>query len=169
MTMQTLARPSPTPVAADEWPATVPVDRDTTRGCSCLRRISDAERQIIDALDTMRESITRCEQALELVAEARRCAPIEHAHRRSSTNQPSDMAATPGYPNGLTPREADVLRLIGGGQTNRQIADALFISPRTIERHIANIYLKIDAHNRGEAIAWALRCRRDADPLSTAT
>ncbi|HEX5166476.1 MAG TPA: LuxR C-terminal-related transcriptional regulator, partial [Thermomicrobiales bacterium] len=46
-------------------------------------------------------------------------------------------------PDGLTPREVEVLRLIAAGHSNRQIADTLFLSPRTIERHIANIYLKI--------------------------
>ena len=40
--------------------------------------------------------------------------------------------------------------------SNRAIADALFLSPRTIERHIANIYLKIDVHSKAEAMAFAL-------------
>ncbi len=61
------------------------------------------------------------------------------------------------YPDGLTAREAEVLRLIAAGHSNRQIAEALFISPRTIERHIANIYLKIDAHSKAEATSYALR------------
>ncbi len=61
----------------------------------------------------------------------------------------------PTYPAGLTQREVEVLRYIAAGISNRQIADALFLSPRTVERHIANIYLKIDAHSKAEATAFA--------------
>ena len=61
------------------------------------------------------------------------------------------------HPGGLTPREIDVLRLVAVGRSNRVIATELFISARTVERHIANIYLKIDAHNKVDAAAWALR------------
>ncbi|MGA7671504.1 MAG: LuxR family transcriptional regulator [Nitrolancea sp.] len=50
-----------------------------------------------------------------------------------------------------------MLRHVAVGKSNRQIADALFLSPRTVERHIANIYLKIDAHSKSEATAFALR------------
>ena len=60
-------------------------------------------------------------------------------------------------PDGLTTREVEIWRLIAASHSNRQIADALFISPRTIERHIANIYLKIDAHSKAEATAYARR------------
>lgn len=63
----------------------------------------------------------------------------------------------PIYPGGLTAREVDVLRAIAAGKSNKQIADALAISVRTVDRHIANIYLKIDAHNKADATAYALR------------
>ncbi|MGA7671509.1 MAG: AAA family ATPase, partial [Nitrolancea sp.] len=49
--------------------------------------------------------------------------------------------SVPTYPAGLTQREVEVLRHVAVGKSNRQIADALFLSPRTVERHIANIYL----------------------------
>ncbi len=60
-------------------------------------------------------------------------------------------------PAGLTQREVEVLRHIAAGESNRQIANALFLSPRTVERHIANIYLKIEVHSKAEATAFALR------------
>ena len=63
----------------------------------------------------------------------------------------------PEYPAGLTQREVDVLRLLAAGQSNREIADALCVSVRTAERHIANLYIKIDAGGRAEAIAFAHR------------
>jgi DNA-binding NarL/FixJ family response regulator len=63
------------------------------------------------------------------------------------------------YPAELTRREAEVLRLIAAGRSNREIAAALYLSPRTVERHVANIYLKIGAHSKAEATAYALRHR----------
>ncbi|HUG13767.1 MAG TPA: AAA family ATPase [Thermomicrobiales bacterium] len=62
-----------------------------------------------------------------------------------------------GYPIDLTRREVEVLRLIAAGQSNRQIAMTLSISARTVERHIENLYRKVDAHNRADATAFALR------------
>jgi DNA-binding CsgD family transcriptional regulator len=60
-------------------------------------------------------------------------------------------------PAGLTGREAEILRLLANGRTNREIADALVLSVHTIERHLANSYRKIGARNRAEATAFALR------------
>jgi ATP/maltotriose-dependent transcriptional regulator MalT len=59
--------------------------------------------------------------------------------------------------NGLTRREAEVLRLIGAGKSNREIAEELFLSVRTVERHVENLYRKIEVRSRAEAIAFALR------------
>lgn len=53
------------------------------------------------------------------------------------------------HPDGLTDREVEVLRLITAGQSNREIADSLVLSVRTVERHIANIYAKIGTHTKG--------------------
>ena len=62
-------------------------------------------------------------------------------------------------PDGLSPREAEVLRLLAAGRSTGQIAQALFLSPRTVQRHVANAYLKIGAHNKAEATVYALRHR----------
>jgi DNA-binding CsgD family transcriptional regulator len=61
------------------------------------------------------------------------------------------------FPGKLSRRETEVLRLLAAGRSNREIAAALFLSPRTVQRHIANAYLKIGAHNKAEATAYALR------------
>ena len=53
----------------------------------------------------------------------------------------------------LTERELDVLAEIAAGYTNEQIAGRLFISRGTVKRHTANLYLKLDAHHRAEAVA----------------
>jgi DNA-binding NarL/FixJ family response regulator len=60
-------------------------------------------------------------------------------------------------PAGLTSREAEILRLLAEGRTNRDIAATLVLSVHTIERHLANAYRKIGARNRAEATAFALR------------
>lgn len=64
--------------------------------------------------------------------------------------------ATPVYPGGLSGREVDVLRLIAQGRGNRDIAEQLFLSARTVERHIANIYGKLKIHSRSQATAYAI-------------
>ena len=62
-------------------------------------------------------------------------------------------------PDGLTRREAEVLRLVASGLTNRQIAEQLVLSVHTIERHLDNSYAKISARNRAEASAYTVRHR----------
>jgi len=59
--------------------------------------------------------------------------------------------------DGLTPREVQVLRLIAAGSSNREIAEALVLSERTVARHVTNIYSKIGAHSKAEATAYAFR------------
>ncbi|MHB8577108.1 MAG: tetratricopeptide repeat protein [Dehalococcoidia bacterium] len=60
-------------------------------------------------------------------------------------------------PEGLTSREREVLRRIASGSSNREIAEALGVSVRTIERHITNIYTKIGARGKADATAYAIR------------
>ena len=57
----------------------------------------------------------------------------------------------------LSPRETEVLRLLADGETNGQIAARLGISINTVERHVGNVYRKIDARGRADATAWAIR------------
>jgi predicted ATPase/class 3 adenylate cyclase/DNA-binding CsgD family transcriptional regulator len=61
------------------------------------------------------------------------------------------------YPDGLTAREVEVLRLLSAGRTNPEIAHVLVLSVHTVERHVANLYGKIGAHNRAEAATYAVR------------
>ena len=61
----------------------------------------------------------------------------------------------------LTPRERQILREVAGGATNKAIAAALGLAVPTVERHLVNLYTKIGARGRADAIAYALRHELD--------
>ncbi len=73
----------------------------------------------------------------------------------------SDAVASPADRYGLTARELDVVALVAEGRTNRQIAEALFISAKTASVHVSNILAKLGVANRGEAGAAARRLGLD--------
>jgi len=62
-------------------------------------------------------------------------------------------------PDGLTEREAEVLRLIALGHTNKEIGDRLFLSVRTVESHRARIQQKLGIQTRAELVSYALDYR----------
>jgi DNA-binding NarL/FixJ family response regulator len=57
--------------------------------------------------------------------------------------------------HGLSPRELEVLDLVAGGLTNREIADQLFLSEKTVARHLSNIFTKLGVSSRAAATAFA--------------
>jgi DNA-binding CsgD family transcriptional regulator/tetratricopeptide (TPR) repeat protein len=83
----------------------------------------------------------------------------QHFVQAASARLPAPPPATAGRrtADGLTPREVEVLRLLGAGRSNREIAAELVISPRTVEHHVASIYAKIGARRRADAVTYALR------------
>ena len=64
-------------------------------------------------------------------------------------------AAAPTAAGTLSAREVQVLRLVAAGKSNRAIATELFISERTVERHVSNIFIKLDVSSRAAATAYA--------------
>jgi DNA-binding CsgD family transcriptional regulator/tetratricopeptide (TPR) repeat protein len=66
-----------------------------------------------------------------------------------------DRLTKTGNSHPLTPRELQVLRLVAAGKTNATIAAELSLSERTIERHLSNIFTKLDLSTRTAATAWA--------------
>ena len=60
-------------------------------------------------------------------------------------------------PGGLTEREAEVLRLVAAGKTNKQIAEELFLSAKTVGRHLSNIFAKLGVNSRAAATSFAHR------------
>ncbi|HEY1620493.1 MAG TPA: LuxR C-terminal-related transcriptional regulator [Streptosporangiaceae bacterium] len=66
------------------------------------------------------------------------------------------MSTSAALPGGLTARQAEVLRLLARGMSNKQIAAELFLSPATVERHLATIYRKVGLGGRVEAARYAI-------------
>jgi DNA-binding NarL/FixJ family response regulator len=58
-------------------------------------------------------------------------------------------------PGGLTKREIEILRRVADGATNKQVAEQICISEKTVGRHLANIYAKLGVSTRTAAVAWA--------------
>ena len=69
--------------------------------------------------------------------------------RASLLEGPTDL------PAGITPREAEVLRLVASGKTNRDIAVELVISEHTVARHLQNMFVKLGVSSRSAATAFA--------------
>ena len=96
----------------------------------------------------------RAPKIQEVAAEAIR---IALAASTVPTAAPAAPVASTGPGGALSPRELDVLRLLVEGQTDREIGDALFISPRTAMAHVANILGKLEVPSRTAAAALAVR------------
>lgn len=87
-----------------------------------------------------------------------RRAGVAVPRRRGDDTVPLDLRAM-----GVTSRELEVLRLLAGGASNKDIASRLYLSPRTVERHVANLSVKTGAAHRSELIAFAAKTLRSAD------
>jgi len=85
----------------------------------------------------------------------------EFLRSTAGTHVPDGPTTLPSTTHRLTARELQVLRLVAAGSTNKEIASALGVAVSTLERHLVNLYSKIGARGRADAIAYALRHRLD--------
>lgn len=99
-----------------------------------------AESELIDAINAVMQGIIYVHPSLMRALVA---LPIKHTGRSSPE------------PDQLTSREIEILRYIVQGYTNRQVAEALQISMRTVETHRANLMEKLNLHNRLDLIRYA--------------
>ncbi|MBM7774459.1 DNA-binding CsgD family transcriptional regulator [Actinokineospora baliensis] len=110
------------------------------REAMCLLE-SDGEKAA-DALSTLIDTF----DTLGATRDAARC---RHLLRGAGGAKPSRRGRR-GYGNELSPREQEVARLLAAGQTNREIADVLFLSSRTVEQHAARVLRKLGVSSRAE-------------------
>jgi DNA-binding NarL/FixJ family response regulator len=68
---------------------------------------------------------------------------------------PAAEDEAPELPDGLTPREAEVLGLIAAGRTNAEIAEALVVSAATVKSHVNHIFAKTGVRDRAQAVVYA--------------
>jgi HD-GYP domain-containing protein (c-di-GMP phosphodiesterase class II) len=95
--------------------------------------------------DQMRADPGLDPSAVEAVLAAAGAAPARHRSRR--------------WPAGLSDREVEVLRLIARGRSNREVAHLLVVSPKTVGRHVENLYAKIGVRSRAAAAVFAMEHR----------
>jgi DNA-binding NarL/FixJ family response regulator len=95
------------------------------------------------------------EDAAALELEAARAAYGELAARPDLLRIGSLAGRAPADAHGLTERELQVLRLVAAGETNKAIAAELVLSERTVDRHVSNIFAKLDVSSRAAATAYA--------------
>lgn len=108
----------------------------------------------------VRELLARAHQVLgnrdaadlELDAAA---AEFERLGARLDVERVAALRSAPSRPDGLTAREVEVLVLVAEGKTNREVAGALFLSEKTVARHLSNIFTKLDVSSRTAAAAYA--------------
>ncbi|MEJ7584362.1 MAG: response regulator transcription factor [Acidimicrobiales bacterium] len=86
-----------------------------------------------------------------------RCQALATLERRLGRGDEEEVTGPPA----LTPREREVLALVAEGRTNAELAERLYISPRTAGVHVSNILAKLGLSSRTEAAAWALRAELD--------
>jgi DNA-binding CsgD family transcriptional regulator len=82
-------------------------------------------------------------------------AAVEAELRALGVRPDGGSAAQGRRPGGLTPREVEVLSLVAQGMSNREVADALVLSEKTVARHLANIFTKLGVSSRTAAAAFA--------------
>jgi DNA-binding NarL/FixJ family response regulator len=84
-------------------------------------------------------------------------APDVRAADAMATPATTTTAGSPLDTHGLSARELEVLRLVASGKTNKAIAGELFLSEKTVDRHVSNIFGKLNVSSRAAATAWAYR------------
>ncbi len=109
-------------------------------------------QRAIAMVDTLREGaaqLQRREKESKLVAPAHTSSPVATTAKGQQVGYMLELT--------LTKREIEVLRLVAEGHTDREVAEMLIISPRTANRHLSNIFVKLDVPGRAAAVAYAIR------------
>jgi DNA-binding NarL/FixJ family response regulator len=124
----------------------------------------DDERSVVEALRagargylTKDAGAEQIRQALEAVVRGEAAIDPAVQHHLVDALATAAPVATGALPDGLTPREAEVLSLIADGLSNAEIAHHLVVSEATVKSHINHLFTKIGARDRAQAVAYAYR------------
>jgi len=143
---------------------------DGMEAIACIKQENPAARILVLTSFGERDQVTAAVRAGALGYLLKDSSPDDllyaiHSVYRGNLFIPRDLAKelvqvpapspVPAGPETFTTRELAVLRLLAQGQTNREIADALFISPPTVRAHVSNILLKLNVANRTQAAMLA--------------
>jgi DNA-binding CsgD family transcriptional regulator len=109
----------------------------------------DAARALAAGIPNARMLVLEGDSGMPYAGDMEEAAAAVEAHVGESS--------VAGRPAGLSEREAEVIRLVAAGRSNREIGEALSISLNTVDRHVSNILTKIGASNRAEAASFAVR------------
>jgi DNA-binding CsgD family transcriptional regulator len=143
--------------APDLWRAALAAgERRTdvlTRGWAQLR-LAEALATAGDR-DAARQELGRVHDLAALLGAAPLLEAAQGLATRARLTVVEAAPGTPPTPAGLTAREREVLALLADGRTNREIGQALFISPKTASVHVSNLLMKLGAANRTEAASRA--------------
>ncbi len=139
-------------VALDDFAGALPFLRSALRQWTSLESPYEAARTRVLVARALRALGDEDSAVSELAAARRALADLGAGPDALEVDQLLRPAALPG---GLSPREAEVLRLVAAGRSNPQIAAALFLSEKTVARHLSNIFTKLDVASRTAAAAFA--------------
>jgi DNA-binding NarL/FixJ family response regulator len=101
------------------------------------------------------EAVHRGEAALDPAVQHHVVAALSAPAGDGAAASGAGAAGEPELPDGLTPREAEVLALIAGGLTNSEIADRLVVSAATVKSHVNHIFAKAGVRDRAQAVVYA--------------
>jgi DNA-binding NarL/FixJ family response regulator len=150
-------------IASDERPALVLLDvhLPDVSGYEVCRRLRDEFGDDIAIVFVSGERTDELDRTAGMLlgADDYIVKPFDLGEFIARVRRTADRTAPARKANGsaLTPRELEVLMLLANGQGQKKIAQALFITPKTVATHIQRILTKLDVHSRAEAVAYAHR------------
>ena len=129
-------------------------DLDGIAQDSPVRTAADATKVLREVASAAAEAAARARSVADLLDEA--LAELQCAEAAPGL-APVSSQPSPQEPNRLSAREREVLALVAEGQTNKAIADALYVSPNTVKTHVASLLHKLRADSRAQLAAIATR------------
>ncbi|HTB50111.1 MAG TPA: AAA family ATPase [Solirubrobacteraceae bacterium] len=139
--------------AAERVKATVEAARSEAIAGVAMAAAGDREAGV-SALVSAHAQLVECDAQLYGDDAARRLRRLGHVVPRGAGRSLSRQGKL-----GLTPRESEVIELVAAGKTNRQIAELLFLSTRTVDRHVSRVFEKLGVNSRAAASSVFERAR----------